>query len=128
MFMSLPRVRSGGMVSGTAEILKNKSSRKSFSSASLRRLRFGGDDDANVDVDGLRAADALEAALFRERAGAWPEWTTAAPRFHQGTAYRDGQIHLANFAGTRSGEGAALVAEEFVFRPGLREWRRNSAR
>ncbi len=62
--MSLPRVaqrwnrkRHGG--NSEKQILAEE-----FVFGEFAQIAVGGDDDANVDVDGLRAADALEAALF----------------------------------------------------------------
>ena len=79
------------------------------------QIAVGGHDDADVHVDGLRAADAFEAALFQDAQEFGLNGHGQLADFVEKKCAVVGEIHFADFAGARAGEGAALVAEEFVF-------------
>ena len=88
---------------------------KEFFFGEFSQIAVGGDDDADVDVDGLRAADALEAALFEYAQEFGLDGQRQFADFVEEERAAVGQFHFADFARAGTGEGAAFVAEEFVF-------------
>ena len=107
--------RSGGMVSGTAEMRKNRSSRKSFSSASFCRSRLvAATMRTSTSMDCVPPTRSKRRSSRTRRSLAWIGQRQLADFVEEERAVV-GEIHLADFAGAGSGEGAALVAEEFVF-------------
>ena len=78
-------------------------------------IAVGGDDDADIHVDGLGAADAFEAAFFENAQKLCLDRKRQLADFVEEECAVVGEIHFADFAGAGSGEGAAFVAEKFVF-------------
>jgi len=56
-----------------------------------------------------------------------PEWREQFADFVEEERAAVSEIHFPGFAITCTGEGAALVAKEFVFDEAFREWPRNSS-
>ena len=81
----------------------------------LSEVAIGGGDDADIDLDGLTAADALDGLLTESAEeldlGAGVDFTDLIQE--QGTAVR--LLKAANAALHGSGEGALFMAEEFAF-------------
>ena len=78
-------------------------------------IAIGGDDDADVDFDGLRAAHAFEAAFFEDPQKLGLAGEREFADFVEKQRAALGHFDFAGLAIAGSGERAAFVAEEFVF-------------
>ena len=88
---------------------------KEFFFGEFLQIAIGGDHDADVDVDGLSAADAFETAFFEDAQEFGLDGHRQLADFVEEEGAVMSEVHFADLAGACSGERAALVAEEFVF-------------
>ncbi len=79
------------------------------------QVAIGGDDDAHVHVDGLRSADALKRAFFEDAQEFCLNGERQFADFVEEKSSTVSEIHFAGLTIACAGEGAALVAKEFVF-------------
>jgi len=88
---------------------------KEFFTDAGGEIAVGGNDDAEVHVNGLRATDAFKAAFFEDakELGLAGQGQFADFVEEEGAALRE--FDFADFAIAGAGEGAAFVTEEFVF-------------
>ena len=91
----------------------------------LGQVAVGGGDDADVHLDRLGAADAVDLALLdgAQQLGLQAGIHLADFVQQQGAAI--GFLELADAPGDGAGEGAFLMAEQFGFQQVFREWRRS---
>ncbi len=82
-------------------------------------------DDADIDLDRLGAADAVDLAFLdgAQQLGLQPRIHFAD--FVQQQRAAIGFLEFADAPGDGAGEGAFLMAEQFGFEQIVREWRRN---
>src|SRR5689334_19763158 len=80
---------------------------KGFFGDGLLQVAIGGDDDADVHVNGLCAAHALKAALFENAQEFCLDGERKLADFVEKKRAAVGEIHFAGFARACSGEGAA---------------------
>ena len=104
--------RNGDGHGGDAEV---KVFAKGFVGHGGAQILVGRGDDAHVDFDLLRAADALEAALFQHAQQLALDGQRQLANFVEEKRAAMRQFHLADLARARAGVGAALVSEELVF-------------
>ena len=104
--------RYGERDGGDAEV---KVFAKEFFADAGGEIAVGGDDDADVHVDGLRAANSFEAAFLEDPEKLGLAGQRELANFVKEESATLGEFDFANFAVAGSGEGAAFVTEEFVF-------------
>src|SRR5215467_1530122 len=94
---------------------------KEFFTDAIGQITVGGDDDADVNIDALRAADTFETALFEntEQLGLAGKRELADFVKEERSALR--QLDFADFAVAGAGEGALFVAEQFVLHQAFRD-------
>ncbi len=104
---------------GTAAMRKYKSSRNVLAATASRKILVRGRQNAHVDVHQLRSADALEASLLEHAQQLGLRGQGQFGNFIQENRAAIGELHFSDLARSRSGIGAALVSEEFVFHQAL---------
>ena len=91
------------------------------------QIAIGGGDEAHVDGDGPRAAQALDLALLQSAQQLRLQVERQLAHLVEEERALVRQLQAADFARDGAGERALLVAEEFAFEQARREWPRNSA-
>src|SRR4029077_7331874 len=85
-----------------------------FFANALRKIAIGGDDDANVDFDGLCSANAFETTFLENAQQFGLAGQGELANFIEKKRAALGHFASVGFAVVGSGEGAAFVAKEFV--------------
>ena len=116
---SSPRSRSGGRLNCTTFSRWNKSSRNSPAAMDLHDVAVGGGDEADVDAQFLRAADARERAVLQKPQQLGLKRLAHVGDFVEKNRAAVGLLDAAGFLFDRAGERAFFVAEQFAFQQRL---------
>jgi hypothetical protein len=111
----IPALAEGRDRDGDGGNSKIKILAKSFSRNGFLKIFVRGGEDADVDFDSLRSADALELLLLEHAQQFALNAEGKLADFVEKQRATVRQLELADFSGSGAGVSAAFVAEEFVF-------------